>query len=661
MNTGRNLLLLVGVGLAQAVVLAGALTIGQAMTRDYEALVHDYGNAATAAVAARAIDDLLWSDHVAQVAALAGDVADDLRDLVASRADAPLRAALADVRRRGAVSGGTVALWGIEVLALDLERRAALWHGPAGDEAEGTLAPPGAAGLQERLAARTGTERLSLLVHGWLQDGHPVLSVALPTGGLRPTGFVVLHVDALHALGLLHMRSGTAVRIRAIGDDRVLFEAGFGSAQADRLETTVLALASTDGAPLARVELVRDVTSLDTALAATREQALARFVAVAGGLALATLGAYLFAAARREAALAARLVAAQDAEAAAARARADAVAARADEERRAAIAQATTSQRVVQTMSDGIARLATGDLRSGLGGAQGADLPPEYGALWRLFDDLRLRLGEMIGDLARTGGELNGHAGQIAGLSTDLGQRTAAQAGALETSARALAQLTDTVRGTADQAEAADQAMRRNRCAADAGGRSVHVAVEAMARIEEASAQISRIVAVIEEIAFQTNLLALNAGVEAARAGDAGRGFAVVASEVRSLAQRTADAAAEVRQLVADSKAQVETGSELVRATGHEIDAVLLSLGEASDLVAEIAATASRQASGLGEINQAIADLDRAVQANRTIAEDAARAGQGVLAHAGALDTALSRFRLPPAAEMRRSRPPEAA
>jgi methyl-accepting chemotaxis protein len=183
---------------------------------------------------------------------------------------------------------------------------------------------------------------------------------------------------------------------------------------------------------------------------------------------------------------------------------------------------------------------------------------------------------------------------------------------------------------------------------AEKSGRIVSQAVSAMTEIETSSNQVSQIIGVIDEIAFQTNLLALNAGVEAARAGDAGRGFAVVAQEVRALAQRSADAAKEIKTLITTSSRQVGVGVELVGRTGQALERITGQIGAVDDLVGGIAASAQEQASGLAEIDAAVHQMDQVLQQNATMVEETSAATQALDEDARRLRQLLSEFELPP-------------
>ena len=200
--------------------------------------------------------------------------------------------------------------------------------------------------------------------------------------------------------------------------------------------------------------------------------------------------------------------------------------------------------------------------------------------------------------------------------SDDLSKRTENQAAALEETAAALDEVTATVQQTAKAAGDARATVTSARADAEAGGLIVSDTVSAMGSIKESSEKISQIIGVIDEIAFQTNLLALNAGVEAARAGEAGRGFAVVASEVRALAQRSSDAAKDIKDLISTSSQHVQRGVTLVDETGKALDKIVSQVANVDTLVSDIASSANEQATGLAEINSAINEMDRVTQRN---------------------------------------------
>jgi len=235
---------------------------------------------------------------------------------------------------------------------------------------------------------------------------------------------------------------------------------------------------------------------------------------------------------------------------------------------------------------------------------------------------------------------------EISNAADDLSQRTERQAAGLEQTAAALDQITATVRRSSDGAERARLVTASAKINAERSGQVVREAVEAMGGIEKSSQSITQIIGVIDEIAFQTNLLALNAGVEAARAGDAGRGFAVVAQEVRALAQRSADAAKEIKGLIRDSSDQVGRGVRLVGETGQTLEQILGQVAEINDLVGEIAASSKEQAVGLAEVNQAVNQMDQVTQQNAAMVEQSTAASHALSNEAAELERLIGRFQV---------------
>jgi methyl-accepting chemotaxis protein len=234
----------------------------------------------------------------------------------------------------------------------------------------------------------------------------------------------------------------------------------------------------------------------------------------------------------------------------------------------------------------------------------------------------------------------------IAAAAHDLSLRTEQQAANLEETAAALDQITSTVGATADSARLARGIVGTAKTDAEHSSVVVQKAVEAMSAIQSSSLQINQIIGVIDEIAFQTNLLALNAGVEAARAGDAGRGFAVVASEVRALAQRSAEAAKEIKVLISASSQQVNDGVGLVGETGKALSRIVEQVLQISEVVASIAMSADEQANALGQVNIAINQMDQVTQQNAAMVEETTAAGQSLTRATAKLGEKIAAFRV---------------
>ncbi len=247
-------------------------------------------------------------------------------------------------------------------------------------------------------------------------------------------------------------------------------------------------------------------------------------------------------------------------------------------------------------------------------------------------------------------------ASELQSASSDLSHRTESQAATLEQTAAAVEELTSTVRSSADGARDVEKTVASARDAAEQSGGVMRDAVKAMSQIEASSTEISKIISVIDDIAFQTNLLALNAGVEAARAGEAGRGFAVVASEVRGLALRSAEAAGEIKGLISKSSEFVKNGARLVDRSGSELDMIITSINSIATNVSEIARGAEEQATTLAEINSGISQLDEVTQNNTAMVEKTMLVSSSLAEDAVAISNEISQFNVGQAATSRTSR-----
>ena len=270
----------------------------------------------------------------------------------------------------------------------------------------------------------------------------------------------------------------------------------------------------------------------------------------------------------------------------------------------------------------------------------------EYEKLRTDFNDAMAKLADTMTVVATNTSAIRSGTGEISTAADDLSRRTEQQAASLEETAAALDEVTATVRKTSESATHARNVVGTAKADAEKSSAVVRQAVEAMSGIERSSSQIGQIIGVIDEIAFQTNLLALNAGVEAARAGEAGRGFAVVASEVRALAQRSADAAKEIKALINTSRSQVEQGVELVGETGQALERILGQVVEINTIVGEIAASAQEQASGLDQINTAINQMDQVTQQNAAMVEESTAASHALSRETEELSSLVGRFQL---------------
>ncbi len=310
---------------------------------------------------------------------------------------------------------------------------------------------------------------------------------------------------------------------------------------------------------------------------------------------------------------------------------------------------------VVESVAKGLSTLADGDLIYRLT----TPFSPEYEMLRTDFNGAMDKLQDTMKVISANTQGILGGGEEISQAADDLSRRTEQQAASLEETAAALDQITATVRKTAEGANEASSLVANAKTDAERSGEVVQQAVTAMSAIESSAKQVSQIIGVIDEIAFQTNLLALNAGVEAARAGDAGRGFAVVASEVRALAQRSADAAKEIKTLISTSSQQVAQGVDLVGETGKALERIVTQVNQINGVVTEIAASAQEQASGLHQVNTAVNQMDQVTQQNAAMVEQSTAATHALAQEADELAALVAQFKTG-VADVRASRRPPA-
>ena len=297
---------------------------------------------------------------------------------------------------------------------------------------------------------------------------------------------------------------------------------------------------------------------------------------------------------------------------------------------------------VVNELAGGLSRLSSGELTFRLNNP----FAPDYEKLRNDFNSAMENLQDAMKVITTNVAGITAGAGEISQASDDLSRRTEQQAASLEETAAALDQITATVKRTASGARQASETVTAAKGEAEHSGVIVKDAVTAMGEIETSSQQISQIIGVIDEIAFQTNLLALNAGVEAARAGDAGRGFAVVAQEVRALAQRSAEAAKEIKALISTSSKQVAQGVDLVGQTGAALQSIVTKVAEIDALVSEISSSAQEQATGLNEVNTAVNQMDQVVQQNAAMVEESTAASHSLAQEAQEMSRLVMRFQV---------------
>jgi len=303
---------------------------------------------------------------------------------------------------------------------------------------------------------------------------------------------------------------------------------------------------------------------------------------------------------------------------------------------------AQRQEAVVNGLADGLDHLADGDLTFRLNDPFAED----YEKLRNDFNGAMSRLQDTVKVIAHNTQGMRSGAGEISQAADDLSRRTEQQAASLEETAAALDEITATVRRTAEGANQAQSVVTVAKGDAERSGQVVRDAVAAMGKIEQSAKEISQIIGVIDEIAFQTNLLALNAGVEAARAGDAGRGFAVVASEVRALAQRSAEAAKEIKALISTSAREVDAGVDLVGQTGKALQRIVGQISEINGVVTEISASAAEQSTGLHQVNSAVNQMDQVTQQNAAMVEQSTAASHALAREAEELARLISRFQV---------------
>jgi methyl-accepting chemotaxis protein len=272
--------------------------------------------------------------------------------------------------------------------------------------------------------------------------------------------------------------------------------------------------------------------------------------------------------------------------------------------------------------------------------------PSDRSSLLYALSEMRLKLRDLVQGIQQTSDSIATGSGEIAQGNTDLSQRTEEQAASLEETAASMEQLTATVKQNADNARQASELAVLASDATQRGGNAVDEVIGTMQNIADESRKIGQIISVIEGIAFQTNILALNAAVEAARAGDEGRGFAVVAGEVRTLAQRSASAAKDIKELIGSSVARVDDGTGQVAVAGERMREIVQSIKRVSDIMGEIAAASVEQSTGIEQVNRAVSQMDEVTQQNAALVEQAAAAAAALDEQAARLRTTVAVFRL---------------
>jgi methyl-accepting chemotaxis protein len=300
-------------------------------------------------------------------------------------------------------------------------------------------------------------------------------------------------------------------------------------------------------------------------------------------------------------------------------------------------------QKVVNGLGAGLERMATGDLTYRITD----EFVDEYKKVQEDFNAAIAQLQDTIASIALSSNEVSNAASEISASTSDLSQRTEEQAASIEQTSASMEQISVTVKKNAENAQQANQFANDTAAVADRGGAVVAEAISAMSRIEESSRKISDIISVIDEIARQTNLLALNAAVEAARAGEAGRGFAVVASEVRSLAQRSSQAAKDIKDLITNSSSQVGEGVELVNKTGTSLTEMVESIKKVAQIVSDIAVASNEQAGGIDQINIALTQMDEVTQQNSALVEENAATAKTLEQQSTAMTERVGAYKVP--------------
>ena len=313
------------------------------------------------------------------------------------------------------------------------------------------------------------------------------------------------------------------------------------------------------------------------------------------------------------------------------------------------LGMATGTWFLVRTIRAPLAELSHNAERIGSGDLSGAvdtSRSDEIGAVQRALAAMQDLLNRVVGEVRHSADSIQTASSEIATGNLDLSQRTELTASNLQHAASSMSQLTGTVRQSADSAATANQLASSAAAVAQRGGQVVSQVVATMDEINASSKKISDIIGVIDGIAFQTNILALNAAVEAARAGEQGRGFAVVASEVRSLAQRSAAAAKEIKSLIGSSVEKVENGARLVQDAGTTMTEIVASVGRVTDIIGEIRASTVEQSEGIGSVNVAVGQLDQMTQQNAALVEESAAAAESLRDQAAKLAGLVSGFKL---------------
>lgn len=551
-SIGKNRDLLIRLTFAQIVIFAATLGIGIYMTRAYETLVYRFQDEQTQRIADVAIADILWRGHYDAVGRVAGEVAGEVREAFAAGDRAALDGLLVDVYRRGAISGGDIALRGVSLLDLDHALVAVNWQQGAAPEIPGALV--------DRLAAREGGDRLRLMLHVWRDGDQPLMTVVAPIGGLRLAGYALLHVDPVPALTAIDLRLGMAAGIAGLDSGRLLLDPNnYTIPEGAQTADARLLIRGPDDTPLAHLDVRLDVTELRGALNQTRLLSFGIFILIVGGLAIASmLGVWLYLARlhRRELDVQSELEQARQAETERLR--------RDQEEQK----QRTEAHR---------------EMMNALADEFAATVHQAVAAVSRSAQSMRTN-AESLSTIAE---ETNRQSMSVASAAEQAASNVETVAAATEELSASIGEIARQVSESSRiSTEAVEEARRTN---------------ETIAQLSASAERIGEVVKLIQAIAEQTNLLALNATIEAARAGDAGKGFAVVASEVKNLATQTSKATEDIAGQIDDIQSATGGAVGAIQGIGSTIERI-------NGIVAAIAAAVEEQGAATSEISRNITD-----------------------------------------------------